>query len=100
MWERLGERPGTPAAANLYIIYGMTLSQHLHLDVRPRHQVSMTRVHILNQEDDQTTTGIKASIYIRMLHLDLNADGGRHHLPPIWDKLLEVSCDFRSQDAV
>ena len=36
---------------------------------------------------------IKESIYIRMLHLDLNADGGRHHLPTIWDNLLEVSQD-------
>ena len=43
---------------------------------------------------------IKESIYIRMLHPDLNVNRGRHHLPPIWENLLEVSYDFRSQDAV
>ena len=40
---------------------------------------------ILAVNPDQTTRGIKESIYTRMLHPNLNADGGRYHLPPIWD---------------
>ena len=50
------------------------VSQHLHLDRRAHQQVSMENVQILDWEDDQTTRGIKESIYIRMLHLDLNTD--------------------------
>ena len=60
--------------------------------------ISMESVQILDWEDDWTTRGIKESIYIRMLHLDLNAVRGRHHLCGIWDNFLEGSCDLRSQD--
>ena len=77
------------------IIYGVATPA---LDGRPRHQVSMGSVKILNSEDDWTARGIKGSIYIRMLHSDLNANGGRHHLPHIWNNLLEFSCDLMSQD--
>ena len=69
-----------------------------HLKERPRHQVSMESVQILDWEDGWTTKGIKESIYIRMLHPELNADGGIHYLPPIWDNLLEGSCDLRSKN--
>ena len=85
-WVKEHQRPCcTPSMA----------SSHLHLDGRPCRQVSMDSVHILDFEDDWTTGGIKESIYIRMLHLDLNVGGGRHDLPLIWDNLLEVSYAFR-----
>ena len=58
----------------------------------------MESVQILDWEDDRTNRGIKESIYIRTLHPDLNTDGGSHHLPLIWNNLLEGSCDLRSQD--
>ena len=75
------------------------VSQHMHLDGRPCHQTAIESVQILNWKDDWITRGIRESIYIRMLHPNLNADGRRHHLPPILDNLLEVSCNIWSQEA-
>ena len=43
---------------------------------------------------------IRECIYIRMHHLDLNVNGGRHHLPLIWDNLIGVYCVFGSHDAM
>ena len=60
----------------------------------------MESVQILDWEDDWTTRAMKESIYIRMHYPDINADGGKHHLPPIWDNLLNVSCDVRPHDAM
>ena len=62
------------------------VSQHMHLEWRPRHHIAMESVQILDWEEDWTTRGIKESIYIRMPHLDLNAGSRRHPLSLIWDK--------------
>ena len=61
---------------------------NLHLNGRLHHQVSKESVQILNWEDDKTTRGIKESTYNQNAPPD-PADGGIHHLPSIWDNLLE-----------
>ena len=69
------------------------VSQHLHLDGRPHHQVSLQNIKILDREEDWHRRGIKESIYIRALKPDLNRDGGRHHLPSVWDVPIKL-CDL------
>ena len=63
--------PGT-LTAKLYIIKGVATPD---IDVKPCHQVAMVSVQIINWEDNQTTRGIKDSIYTRMIHTDVNAGG-------------------------
>ena len=77
------------------------VSQHLHLDGRPHHHVSLNKIRTLDREEDWFKCGVKESIYIRALKLDLNRDGGRHHLPAVWDVPLKL-CDLgepRSHDS-
>ena len=69
------------------------VSQHLHLDGRPHHQVSLQNIKILDRDEDWQRRGIKESIYIRALKPDLNRDGGRHHLPSVWDVPIKL-CDL------
>ena len=95
MWERLGEHSshgprntGGHAVFHLWCHNTYTwMGDH----------TAMERVQLPYRKDDQTTSGIKESIYIRMLHLDHNVDRRRLHLPPIWDNLLDVSCDLKAQ---
>ena len=67
------------------------VSQHLHLNGRPKHHVSLDKIKILDRDDDWLKRGIKESIYIRALKPDLNRDGGRHHLPSVWDVPIKLS---------
>jgi hypothetical protein len=73
------------------------VSQHLHLDGRPKHQMSLDDITILDREQRWFERGIKEAAYIRLLHPDLNRDGGRFQLPHIWDSTL-AACDLRSHD--
>jgi hypothetical protein len=73
------------------------VSQHLHLDGRPNHHVSLENISILDQEQRWFERGVKEAAYIRLYHPDLNRDGGRFHLPHVWDNIL-TSCDHRSHD--
>ena len=65
------------------------VSQHLHAKDRAPHKVTIEdNVRIFDRESNYFRRGIKEVAYIRMLKPDLNRDGGRHHLPYVWDNLL------------
>ena len=70
------------------------MSQHLHLQGRQKHPVSLDSVRILDHEADEDGSGIRAAVYIRMLHPDLNKDRGHHQLPHI----LHAASDLQLQD--
>ena len=67
--------------------------QHLNLQWRQKHQVSLDSDRILDYEADNDRRGIRELVYICMLHLDLNRDGGSHQHSHIWDSILLDSCD-------
>ena len=69
------------------------VSNHLHLDGRPRHTISLESVSILDRDDDWLRRGIKEAMYIRGLKPDINVRPGRFKLAHTWDALIE-SCDL------
>ena len=60
--------------------------------------VSLDSLRILDHKADEDRRGIRESVYIRMLHLDLNKDRDHHKLAHIWNSIFHASSDLRSQD--
>lgn len=71
------------------------MSQHLHLQGRQKHPVSLDSVRILDHEADEDGSGIRAAVYIRMLHPDLNKDGGHHQFSYIWNSILHAASNLQ-----
>ncbi|XP_074661617.1 uncharacterized protein LOC141914249 [Tubulanus polymorphus] len=68
------------------------VSKHLHVD-QPGHTVDIDNVRILGVEPRWFGRGVKEAIYIRTLHPSLNKDGGRFHLPAVWNNVLSRSME-------
>ena len=82
---------------------GTRLSQHARPYSRPvgehlsecRHKLDPEETKILEQESRYFQRGVREAIFIRARAPSLNRDGGRHHLPHIYDTLVK-SCDTRA----
>ena len=63
------------------------VAKHIHVE-QPNHTVKMDNTAILTTEARWFERGVKEAIYIKAMHPNLNRDGGRFNLPPVWDNII------------
>ena len=60
------------------------VSKHIHVD-HPQHSMELENTEVFTTEPRWFERGAKEAISIRALNPNLNRDGGRYNLPPVWD---------------
>ena len=63
------------------------MARHIHVE-QPDHTVKMNSMSDLTTETRWFKRGVKEAIYIKAMHPNLNRDGGRYSLPPVWDNII------------
>ena len=63
------------------------VARHIHVE-QPDHTVKMDNTSILTTEARWFERGVKEAIYIKAMQPNLNRDGGRYSLPPVWDNII------------
>ena len=75
-----------PKMAKKWLIFmNMSFSAHVATDL---HEKSDLEHSILMTDDNWFRRGVKEAIAIRKIQPSLNQDGGRHHLSPMYNKLI------------
>ena len=59
------------------------------------HNININKFTIVGREDQNLTTAIKETLFIRVNDPSLNRNVGKYHLPHIWDEVLHKTSELK-----